>query len=166
MKQQISALMDGELFDDDAEALLDVMKRHPEADEDWQTYHLIGDILRQPDQAHADISAKLRARLQAEPTVLAPRASTRQQKARWFALSAAASVLAVGVVAWMSVQISPEAAPQVATQQQELSVRPASYSTEGGVDDYLMAHQEMSPSSDIRGAAPYARAVVSGQTGR
>ena len=166
MKQQISALMDGELFDDDAEALLDVMKRHPDADEDWQTYHLIGDILRQPDQAHADISAKMRARLQAEPTVLAPRASTRQQKARWFALSAAASVLAVGVVAWMSVQISPETAPQLAAQQQEIGARPASYSVEGGVDDYLMAHQEMSPSSDMRGAVPYVRAVVSGQQGR
>ncbi|BBE51504.1 Anti-sigma-E factor RseA [Ferriphaselus amnicola] len=166
MKQQISALMDGELFDDDAETLLDVMKRHPEADEDWQTYHLIGDILRQPDQAHADISTVMRQRLQAEPTVLAPKARTRQQKARWFALSAAASVLAVGVVAWMSVQISPEVTPQLAAQQQEFNVRPASYSVEGGVNDYLMAHQEMSPSSDIQGAVPYARAAVSGQQGR
>ena len=29
MKQQISVLMDGELFDDEAEALLDKLKRSP-----------------------------------------------------------------------------------------------------------------------------------------
>lgn len=166
MKEQISALMDGELFDDEAEALLDTMKRNPETDEDWQTYHLIGDILRQPDQAHADISAAVRQRLQAEPTILAPRARTRQQKARWFALSAAASVLAVGVVAWMSVQIAPEPAPQIAAQQSGYSVRPASYQTDGGVNDYLMAHQEMSPSAEMQGGAPYVRAVVGEQQGR
>ncbi|MBI5918287.1 MAG: sigma-E factor negative regulatory protein [Nitrosomonadales bacterium] len=165
MKQQISALMDGELFDDEADTLLDSMKRNLDSHEDWLAYHLIGDVLRQPDHIHADISSAMRERLQAEPTVMAPRIRSTQQKARWFALSAAASVLAVGVVAWMSVQIAPESVPQLAAQQQS-NVRPASMSVERAamqrsMDEYLMAHQEFSPSSDVQGAAPYVRAVSS-----
>lgn len=164
MKQQISALMDGELFDDEADDLLDSMKRHSEAQEDWLAYHLIGDVLRQPERVHADISAVMRERLQAEPTVIAPRLRSRQQTARWFALSAAASVLAVGVVAWMSVQIAPESAPQLAAQQ-SINVRPASMTTleraavERNQDDYLMAHQEFSPGTEVQGAVPYLRAA-------
>jgi sigma-E factor negative regulatory protein RseA len=144
---------------------LDAIKRNPEAQEDWLTYHLIGDVLRQPDQAHSDISAAVRERLQAEPTVLAPRTQTRQQRARWFALSAAASVMAVGAVAWMSAQIAPETAPQLAAQQ-SLAARPASFPVEGNINDYLMAHQEMSPSASTQGAVPYVRTVVSMQPGR
>ncbi len=164
MKQQISALMDGELFDDEAEVLLDQVKRSAEAHEDWLSYHLIGDVLRQPDHIHMDISQSMRERLQAEPTILAPRSRTAQQKVRWFALSAAASVMALGVVAWMSVQIAPEAAPQLAQQQN--AVRPASLTIGNDVNDYLMAHQEFSPSTDMQGGASYIRTVSTSQAGR
>lgn len=157
MKQQISVFMDGELFDDEAEALLDKLKRNPDVCEEWQAYHLIGDVLRQPDQASCDISAALRERLQAEPTVLAPRSRTRQN-ARWFALSAAASVMALALVAWMSVQVGQEPSPQMAMQQSN-ALRPASFSGNKGLNNYLMAHQEYSPSADVRGAASYIRTV-------
>jgi sigma-E factor negative regulatory protein RseA len=163
MKQQISTLMDGELFDDEAETLLGQMKKEGEVCEAWLTYHLISDAMRQPDHLHADISSKLRERLQAEPTVLAPH-SWRTQKTRWFALSAAASVLAVGVVAWLSVQVGPEPAAQMASnqQQQPSAVRPASFSPNqnNDVNDYLMAHQEFSPSADVQGAASYIHTVA------
>ena len=49
MKQNISALMDGELFDDEADALLDKIKRNPDVQTEWDLYHLVGDALRQPD---------------------------------------------------------------------------------------------------------------------
>ncbi len=160
MKQHISVLMDGEFFDEEAEAVFDKLKRNPEGHAEWHIYHLIGDALRQPDHVHADISAALRERLQAEPTVLAPhgRASHR---ARWFAVSAAASVMALAVVAWMSAKVAPEAAPQVAMQmQQSGNVRPASLSTKRSVNDYLMAHQEFSPANNVQGAAAYIHTVA------
>jgi sigma-E factor negative regulatory protein RseA len=159
MKQNISALMDGELFDDEAEALLDKLKRSPNAHEDWHTYHLISDALRQPGHIHADIGAALRERLQAEPTVLAPHLRAGRN-ARWFALSAAASVMALALVTWMSVQVGTEPAPQIAMQQQPAPIRPASFPANNRLNDYLMAHQEFSPSTDVQGAASYIRAVA------
>ena len=87
MKEHISVLMDGELFDDEADALLDKLKRDPAGHEEWLRYHLISDILRQPDHVHADISRAMHERLGAEPTILAPR-SRAAQKVRWFAVPA------------------------------------------------------------------------------
>lgn len=157
MKQEISVLMDGELFEDEAESLFDRIKREPDAHDDWAVYHLIGDVLRQPEHIHCDLSAKVRERMQDEPIVVAPRIGTAKQKMRTYALSAAASLAAVGVVAWMSLQVSTEAAPQVAMQQTPL--RSASAQVQAKSNDYLMAHQEFSPSIDMNGGASYIRTV-------
>jgi len=157
MKQEISALMDGELFDDDAEAVLDKLKRNPDTHEEWQTYHLISDVLRQPDHVHVNISSAIRERLQAEPTVLAPH-SRANHNAKWFALSAVASVMALTLVAWLSEQVGSEAIPQIAMQQSN-----AVYSAglpANGLDHYLMAHQEFSPSVGVYGMTSYVHTVA------
>lgn len=157
MKQEISALMDGELFEDEAGSLLDEIRRGSDTHKDWELYHLIGDALRQPEHIHSDLSAKVRERMRDEPVVLAPRIRATKQKVRAFALSAAASLVAVGVVAWMSLQISPEAGPQLAMQQGAL--RPVSAQIQPKASDYLMAHQEFSPSADMSGGASFIRTV-------
>ena len=154
MKQDISALMDGELFEDDAETLLNKLKKNPRESQEWLTYHLIGDALRQPDHVCRDISASFHERLQAEPIVFAPRRRVTQ-KVRYFALSAAASVMALALVAWMSMQAGTEPAPQIAAVQSQTDVRPASYASPNSVNDYVMAHQEFSPSTEVQGAASY-----------
>lgn len=156
MKQDISALMDGELFEDEAESLFDRIKQHPDTHEDWAVYHLIGDVLRQPESMHRDLSAKIRERMRDEPVVLAPRGHAAKQKMRMVALSAAASVAAAGVVAWMSMQISPEVPSQMAAQQTQ---RPSEVQNHGKSNDYLMAHQEFSPNADVNGGAYYIRTV-------
>ena len=158
MKKEISALMDGELFEDETMDLLDRIKRNSDAHKDWEVYHLIGDVLRQPEYIHCDLSAKVRERMRDEPVVLAPRSRAVKQKIRTVALSAAASLLAVGVVAWMSLQVSPEAAPQMAMQQSDL--RPVNDQIKPKSNDYLMAHQEFSPSTDMSGGASYIRTVA------
>lgn len=158
MKHQISALMDGELFEDETDILFDQIRRDTGAQQDWAMYHLIGDALRQPEYVNRDLSSKVFERLQNEPTVLAPRSNALKQKARVVALSAAASVLAVGVVAWMSLQIAPEAAPQMAMQQS--GIRPVNMQIQPKSNDYLMAHQEFSPSNDMNGGASYIRTVT------
>lgn len=153
MKQEISALMDGELFEDEADSLLGQIKQDSGAHQDWELYHLIGDVLRQPEHIHCGLSAKVRERMQDEPTILAPRSRGANQKIRTFALSAAASVLAVGVVVWMSQQITLEAAPQqVAMQSASMQIKPES-------NDYVMAHQEFSSGTEMNGEAFYIRAV-------
>jgi sigma-E factor negative regulatory protein RseA len=157
MKQEISALMDGELFEDEMGGVLNQLKDDSSTRKNWAAYHLIGDVLRQPDHIHSDLSAKVRERMRDEPVVLAPRGHAVKQKMRTFALSAAASLSAVGVVAWMSLQISPEIAPQMAMQQAAL--HPASMQIRPKSDDYLIAHQEFSPSMDVNGGASYIRTV-------
>ncbi len=156
MRQEISALMDGELFEDDAKALLERLKRHPEADNDWALYHLIGDALRQPDNIGCDFPRSFHQRLQAEPTVLAPRRHT-PERIKYYALSAVASVMALALVAWLSLQVGGEPVVQMATAHQPSPVTPAAYQTD---DDYLMAHQEFSPSADVQGAATYIHSVA------
>jgi len=155
MKQEISVLMDGEMFEDEAEAFFDRLKRHPEAHKEWATYHLIGDALRQPDHIHRDISPSFHDRLQAEPTILAPH-GRNPQRIKHYALSAVASVMALALVAWMSMQISNEPTSQIASIQQNNAIRPASFQA----NDYLMAHQEFSPSADVQGAATYIHTVA------
>jgi sigma-E factor negative regulatory protein RseA len=150
--------MDGELFEDETADLLDRIRREPEARKDWEIYHLIGDVLRQPEHIHCDLSAKVRERMQGEPTVLAPRHRAARQQVRTVALSAAASLLAVSVVAWMSVQVAPEPRPQMAMQQPDW--RPTSTPIKPESNDYLMAHQEFSPSTHVNGGASYIRTVA------
>lgn len=149
--------MDGELFEDEADSLLDHIKRGSDVHNDWEIYHLIGDVLRQPEHIHCGLSGKVLERMQDEPTVLAPRVRPLKQRMRTIALSAAASLSAVGVVAWMSLQISPEVAPQLAMQQ--TAFRPASMQIKADSNDYLMAHQEFSPSADMNGGTSYIRTV-------
>jgi sigma-E factor negative regulatory protein RseA len=79
-----------------------------------------------------------------------------KQKARVYALSAAASVMAFGVVAWMSLQISPEHAPQMQAE----NIRPVNMQIQPKSNDYLMAHQEFSPSNEMNGGVTYIRTVT------
>jgi sigma-E factor negative regulatory protein RseA len=164
MKQTISTLMDGELCGEEAELLLGKIKLNSEAQQEWRTYHLIGDALRQPDYVPGDISAAIIERLHAEPTVLAPQMK-RSSKASYFAMSAVASIMAVAFLAWLSVQIDNVPTFQQASQQQSGNMRTASLPANEGVNDYLLAHQEYSPSSDVRGAASYIRTVAYNQQG-
>ena len=62
--------MDGELIDEQARPLPPKLKRDAELRANWDYYHLIGDALR--GARGPDLCAKICARLDAEPTVLAP----------------------------------------------------------------------------------------------
>lgn len=152
MKSRISALMDGELFEDEADVLLDELKQEPNLQRDWMVYHLIGDVLRQPEYVHRDISARITEELGNEPIIYVPRTRALKQKARVFALSAAASVLAVGVVVWMSAQV--EGQPNAAQlAKQNSPVHAASWQIPAKANDYLAAHQENSPRVGFSGTA-------------
>lgn len=155
MKQEISALMDGELYEDQADGFFDKLKRHPETRQDWEHYHLIGDVLRQPDHICKTFGKSFHDRLQTEPTIFAPH-NRNTQRIRNFALSAVASVMALALVAWMSMQVGNEPAPQIAVIQPANPATPVS----AQAVEYLKAHQEFSPSADMRGNTTYIHAVA------
>lgn len=72
--EQISALVDNH---DQDTSLLQQLSKQPESCAQWERYHMIGDVMRGdvPPQMNFDISARVAAALEDEPTVLAPNRS-------------------------------------------------------------------------------------------
>lgn len=178
--EKISMLMDGELDEHASRGQLKRLKDDPALARGWHDYHLVGDAMRGERPLSAGFNERLAARMAAEPTILAPR-RTSKRSATAYALSAAASISAVALVGWVAFVNYPEApAPQIA--QAPLAALPAitaataitppaaapqpplaSVSSEGKMNEYLMAHQEFSPSTAIQGLAPYIRSVSTTQ---
>mgnify|MGYP001171348981 FL=1 len=167
--ERISAFMDGEIEASEITGQVRRMKEDLRLRAVWDTYHLIGDTLRgEKIGLSPDFNAKLGARLAQEPTILAPHSRTPlQTSARRFALPVAASLGGVALVAWLALFNNPFApqkenlalkAPAPLAAQTQLAANPAS----GEVSDYLLAHQQFSPSTTMQGAASYVR-TVSGQ---
>jgi sigma-E factor negative regulatory protein RseA len=156
MKENLSAWMDCELGDQQARQLPQQLKRDAELRGNWDCYHLIGDALR--GVQGPDLCAKICARLDAEPTVLAPQRRSPVERLRWVGLSAAASIAAVAFVGWMAVSGVQQESVQIAAvpaAEGKLVAVPA-----GEVaNDYLLAHQRYSPSNAMQGVAPYVRTV-------
>jgi sigma-E factor negative regulatory protein RseA len=169
---RVSALMDGELDEHQARQLITGIRQQGELRERWDTFHLIGDTLRGDGGLSADFSERLARRLAQEPTILAPRRYTAKRMTT-YALSAAASLSAVALVAWTALSSNSPVAPQpqVAQVQPAQSaivatpaVLPVSIPSEGNMNEYLLAHQGFSPSTAIQGAIPYIRSVSARQS--
>ena len=162
MKARISELLDGELEPREAAVPLDALRSEGEARDTWRNYHLIGDAMRDTRMLSAGFAARVAAKIADEPTVMAPaRIVAARPRQRWQLLSAAASVAAVALVGWVA--FGPqEGAPQLAVAplpvQAVAQVPPPS-----SANDYLYAHQGLSPRNSLQGVAPYVR-MVSGET--
>ncbi len=164
--ERISAFMDGELDDHEATGQVRRLKEDPELRAAWETYHLIGDALRGEAGYSSGLAARISAKLAAEPTVLAPSPRMQSRNVRRVALSAAASIGGVALVAWLALFDNPFLPQQNLALNQtppwraqtQLAATPAN----GAVNDYLLAHQQFSPSTAMQGVASYVR-TVSGQ---
>ncbi len=158
MGEEISRLMDGEIGDEDFEIAYSRLK-HPGGMAEWACYHVIGDTLRGSSRVGEGFSQRFAARLAAEPTVLAPQA--RQNRPLAYAWAAAAGVAAVALVGWVAFGTLESQPPGVAKAEEAATVRAAAIRPQTPVPaDYLLAHQEYSPSTQIQGVGPYLRAVA------
>jgi sigma-E factor negative regulatory protein RseA len=160
----VSAMVDGELGHQESAAFLARVKSNPEWRDDWETYHLIGDAMRQLPPLSENFDRRMKARLAEEPTVLSPKRSMLT-KHPLFALSAAASVAAITLVAWQLSQSSAEhaAVVQLASNQTVPTVSPQDALRRRNVSEYLIVHQEYSPSIAMQSVAPYVRTVYETQ---
>jgi sigma-E factor negative regulatory protein RseA len=135
-KEQISAFADGELSDAQADVVLASL-RTEQGLAAWNAYHLIGDAARSDETAVAmspDFFSKFSARLDAEPTIIAPAHADRQQQVRAtagkpmmrrFAIPALALSLAAAIV----IILQPQPAAVVATGTAATGVVTAATST-------------------------------------
>lgn len=162
---RVSEWMDGELSGHQTREQLTRVKQDAELHHCWDTFHLIGDVMRGEPALSREFERRLAARLASEPAVLAPRPHVATRFAT-YALSAAASVSAVALVGWIAFFNNP-LAPQPDLAQAPTTPPPAavpaeqlaSVPSDGAMNEYLIAHQEFSPSTEIQGLAPYIRGV-------
>ena len=166
MKDQLSALVDGELEITNSSHLITAVKAGGEMHESWSHYHLIGDVMRGDDFMTHHFTSSVMRLLDQEPTVIAPDLISANKAAKlqttqdlttlpnfaklssnkprfnlnkiW---SIAASVAAVMFVGVMVMQM------QLSGSDELLPVEIA----QSGSMEYLQAHQEAAPS----GAAYY-----------
>ncbi len=159
--ERISAFMDGESAYTETQTSIQRLKQDNECTETWATFHLIGDMMRGDPLLRGDFMARLHARMEQEPTQLAPRMTWR--KTASYALSAAASLSAIAVVVALTFADNPlrPQAPIASSQP----VRPLPAVASGKVNEYLLAHQEYSPSNALQGLAPYVRTVSESHDG-
>ena len=104
--ERVSALMDGELEQDEAVRLIPALRQRDELRAAWSTYHLIGDALRGQPCTDCAVARTVAAQLTAEPTVLAPQKNRRLRTndVRRWALPSLAAAAAVATVTWMSLE--------------------------------------------------------------
>jgi sigma-E factor negative regulatory protein RseA len=159
MGEQISRLMDGELEGAEADAAFRELKG-PDGVASWVCYHVIGDTLRRCGEPTPGFAGRFAARLDAEPTVLAPRPKRAPRLPLvWAAAASVAAVLVVGSVAVSTLDPQPTV---IAKAREANAVRTAQARPQPVSPDYLLAHQEYSPTTQIQGVGPSLRAVAAG----
>ena len=166
MKDQLSALVDGELDISNASHLITAVKAGGEMNESWSHYHLIGDVMRGDNYMNHQFSASLMRMLDHELTSIHSDAVHEQKsvniqdnqilispynvtdiltnKSRFNlnkVWSIAASVAAIMFVGVMVIQM------QLSGSDEMLPIEIA----KSGSMEYLQAHQQAAPS----GAAYY-----------
>src|SRR5688572_27478477 len=160
---KISALMDGELDAHQTDQQLAHLKQDEQARESWNTFHLIGDVMRGERLMPSRLAARVSERLAQEPTVLAPRRRKPVSRVTAYALSAAASLSAVALVGWVAINGMVESQPAPTAVAVKTTPQPApqptNHPSDGRMNEYILAHQGFSPSTALQGLAPYIRTV-------
>jgi sigma-E factor negative regulatory protein RseA len=183
--EKLSALVDNEISGHEISHEINKLKKDQTSMDVWSRYHLIGDAMRNElGQIHdTEMAHCISQRLENEPVVLAPVALKRagsNKKRAITGLAIAASLTAVAVV--MAPQLinpnSSEAPNQLALSSQlpmnnqqveSNAIHVAEDGTrwkllqkpkvESRLNHYLLNHQGLSPSSNIKGIMPYATFV-------
>ena len=172
--EKVSALMDGELEGHEAEIQMGRSKTDPTLREAWHTYHLIGDALRGQVGLSADVLARVSSRLADEPTVLAPGKRRKTTAPARIALSVAASLCGIAVVGWLAINNAFVGTPEptelalsgAGASSAQKPVQMVATPANNQVNDYLLAHQEFSPSTAMQGMVSYVRTVSARDTAR
>ena len=125
----------------------------PHARQVWDTYHLIGDVMRSDDlaiQPSARFLARVSVALDAEPPIVAP-ASVRRRHLWRVSLSGVAVAAAVASVVWVALPAffggaGASGSQPVLAQVDESAQQPV----DPALADYMAAHQAMAGAGPVR----------------
>ncbi|MDS1140956.1 sigma-E factor negative regulatory protein [Pusillimonas sp. SM2304] len=118
----------------------------------WDTYHLIGDVLRNPELAVKPSDffyARVSKAIDAEPHIVAPRLLRRHGSAR-IGLSGLAVAAAVATVVWVALPYVSGSGPE---QTGTVQIMASAGDDPGGLRDYLDAHREIAGVNTVRQAS-------------
>jgi sigma-E factor negative regulatory protein RseA len=176
MKNQLSALIDGELDIESSEHLITSAKSGGELKTTWASYHLIGDAMRGdlwrgdigPDvgSLHHDFTSRVMAALEADPTVLMPKValddaqnagnvtpitlkkSVYKPSGFWSVAASFAAVMFVGVMV-LQQQFSKPAPVIIVKAEQPAKVEALApiEIAQSVPTEYLQAHHAAAPTS-------------------
>jgi sigma-E factor negative regulatory protein RseA len=129
----LSALMDGELSDRDAQLAIRELVNDPARRARFAEYSAIGDLMRGHRDDFPDLTDKVMAALDAEPTLLAPTRKPRET-ARPLLWLAAAACAAITWGLWTASPRQESVTPLASAQMPERAPN--------DVGPYLAAHQD------------------------
>lgn len=148
----LSALADGELEHQETLRILETLSHGADWRARWQSYHIIGDCLRDIPPLKSDLATRISLLLADEPTILAPRRSLLAR----IGMPAAASLAAVMLVAWGAVNLMQNGTAPFAGNQQLAAANPGQFSSathQDEMNDYVAAHRDFSPGAMLASAS-------------
>lgn len=175
MKEKVSALMDGELSDSEARAVIKELETNSELRKLWQRYQMMSAALNQDLEglSETDLAKRVRLQLDSEPVVLAPgnwvKGNGRRIAKVLGSLAIAASVAAIAVLSLKPADPLTTPDARIANLR---SVQDGEYiragetrwdvkqpALESTLNMYLVEHSEYTPTSGLRGMMSYGRVV-------
>lgn len=159
--EYLSASMDDELSRDEALAVLGALARDRSLREKRQRHELVRTCLQgaRGPVPGSDFSQKVMNRLEAEPTILAPKALRRSFGERFATYALAASIATLSVMVVRSVNhYSPEYASEILANV-NLATPVVRASMEPDLLNYLNMHHESTYLSGSQGLMPSVRLV-------
>lgn len=187
MKTKLSGLMDGELAGHEAQDLFGALSQDKELRSRWLEYQVIGDALKGERHLDTELTSRIMAGLDTEPTIIAPQRPSTQppnvHRPAWHrnVMALAATVAGVAVVGWLALGSSQLPQPETVAQTSPISPaklakseRKAVPATEGrtavaaqtvrqaspDMQEYLIAHETQSSMLQFRGGAEHIRTVA------
>lgn len=171
MENKVSELMDGELDNQSVSNIIGALKKDRDLQEKWQTYHLIGDAIRQSSCLSINISPSVSQKLETEPVIFSPQAVIkppanydRKQKYKIVAFAIAASVIAMisgGIFMNHLYEPRQMIVAEQSKQERNFNAAPIMVSNPSvkhhyvhppvEINDYLFVHREFSPGVTVRG---------------
>jgi sigma-E factor negative regulatory protein RseA len=174
MKDELSAFLDSDLDEETSRQVLDSISRDSTLRERFETYTLIGDVLRGDVAGSPGFADRVMARLNDEPTVLAPQSAPapgRREGGLWKSvMPLAASLMGVAAVGWVAYTLFPQAeignsiaaTPPGASRVAEVAAQASTVRMTERDDPhrkYVFVHQATSGGGPISGAVQYVRTV-------
>jgi sigma-E factor negative regulatory protein RseA len=172
MKEQISALIDGEANDLERERALRALAQDPELRGSWERYHLARTVIRRELDVVAPAAMSERIRQAIENESMPARRHFISKSLALKALAGGAIAATVATVAILQFPADRSSSPAQfakspvnAPRTLAAEVRPVLPEQQRALNPYLVQHAEHAQTSSMSGLSGYARVVGRGDNG-